>query len=318
MPQASRSSWQLINTLVPYAALWALMLFSLRVSFFLTLALAIPAGGFLVRIFIISHDCGHGSFFASPRLNTFWGVITGTMALTPYNAWRREHAQHHATAGNLDKRGAGDIWTLTVKEYLALPFWGRMKYRLYRNPLIMFGIGPIFLFSIGHRYGPGRTPAQRASIRETNLLLILAGLIAWMTIGLKAFFLIQIPILAIASSVGVWLFYVQHQFEDVYWERDKNWDFRALALEGSSYYRLPKILQWFSGNIGFHHVHHLSARIPNYLMEKCHKENELFSAVPEITLWKSLNSLKYRLWDEESRQLVGFDHLRILHTGCSS
>ena len=309
-PQLSRSSWQLINSLVPYVAIWALMVFSLKISYFLTLLLAIPSAGFLVRIFIISHDCGHGSFFKSVKMNTFWGAVTSTLTFTPYKAWRREHAQHHATSGNLDKRGDGDIWTLTVREYLALPLWRRLQYRLYRNPLVLFGIGPLYQFVVQHRFSPGKTPAQRQSVRITNIVLLMVILLAHVTIGLKAFILVQLPITVLASSVGAWMFYIQHQFEDVYWERQEAWDYLTQALEGSSYYRLPKVLQWFTGNIGFHHIHHLSARIPNYLLEKCHKENNLFSKVPEITLWKSLQSLKFRLWDEEHRQLVGFRHLR--------
>ena len=289
------------------------MYFSLRVSYLLTLLLALPAAGLMVRIFIISHDCGHRSFFKSKKLNDFWGAATGTLVLTPFKYWRHEHAQHHATSGNLDKRGVGDIWTLTTREYQALPKMARLKYRLYRNPLMLFGIGPIYLFLIGQRFSKSTaSEPQRLSVRHTNLVILAVLVLAHFTIGLKAFFAIHLPIMAIASSAGVWLFYVQHQFEGVYWERSEKWDYFTQAIEGSSFYRLPKLLQWFSGNIGFHHVHHLSARIPNYLLEKCHRDLSRMKSVPEITFWTSLRSLKFRLWDEESQRLITFGELKRL------
>jgi acyl-lipid omega-6 desaturase (Delta-12 desaturase) len=308
-PSAKRSAWQLINTLIPYIGLWYLMYLSLGVSYLLTLALAIPAAGFLVRIFIISHDCGHGAFFKSPAMNTLFGSITGLLCAAPYYYWKHDHALHHATAGNLDKRGRGDIWTMTVKEYLAASKGKRLAYRLYRNPVVMFGIGAFYVFVLQYRFPKG-TVRERMSIWRMNIALAVAVLALGFTIGFKAFFLIQFPIFFLAAVAGAWLFYVQHQFEEVYWARGEEWDFVAGALEGSSYYKLPKVLQWFTGNIGFHHIHHLSAKIPNYYLEKCHKAHELFQQAPQLTLWSSFKCLRYRLFDEENGRLLSFGDLR--------
>jgi omega-6 fatty acid desaturase (delta-12 desaturase) len=311
-----RSVWQIANTVIPYVILWYLMYRSLEISYWITLALAALTAGFLVRIFIILHDCGHAAFFTSQRANDLCGFIAGVLTLTPYRGWRREHAIHHATAGDLDRRGVGDIWTLTVKEYLELRPRRRLEYRLYRNPLVMFVIGPIFTFLIRHRFsGPTATPRERHSVYATNLAIL--GIVALMyaTIGLKAFVLVQLPIVMIASAVGVWLFYVQHQYEGVYWEHHENWDYVSVALQGSSFYKLPKILQWFTGNIGFHHIHHLSPRIPNYHLERCHAENPMFQEVKAVTLLASVKSLTFRLWDEQGRKLVGFSHLKDLQDG---
>jgi len=306
-PHTGRSLWQVSNSVLPYIFLWYGMYLSLSVSYWITFGLAIIAAGFLVRIFIIFHDCGHGAFFKSKRANTIMGNLAGVLTLTPYNFWRHDHAIHHATAGNLDRRGVGDIWTLTVKEYRALPRWRRIVYRLYRNPLVMFGVGPIFLFLIRYRLphfsANGR---EYRSILGTNLGIIGVFVGVGLLIGFKELFLIQIPITLISSSIGIWLFYVQHQFDGVYWERHENWDYLTTALEGSSFYRLPKVLQWFTGNIGFHHIHHLSSKIPNYFLEKCHEENPLFQQTRAVTFLSSLNSLSYKLWDEERHQLIGF------------
>jgi omega-6 fatty acid desaturase (delta-12 desaturase) len=307
------SIWQLANSLVPFLALLVLMYWSLRWSYLVTLLLAIPAAGFSVRLFIISHDCGHQSFFKSRRLNDFWGEVTALLVWTPYTYWKQEHARHHSTAGNLDRRGVGDIWTLTVSEYMAKPRIVRLLYRLYRNPIVLFGLGPIFLFTIGYRHWSawaGRT--ERLSILRTNLFLAMVLVLCHYTIGLKAFLMIELPVTLLGSTAGVWLFYVQHQFEDVYWEENGRWDFFAQAIEGSSCYRLPRVLQWFSGNIGFHHVHHLSPRIPNYRLERCHRENPVFHRARELTLWTSLKSLGFRLWDERSRKMVGFRAIRAM------
>lgn len=305
-PDIRRSIWQLINTLVPYLLLWVLMYFSLSISYWLVFALAILAGGFVVRLFIIFHDCGHWSFFKTAKANHWVGSVIGVLVFTPFFYWRQSHAVHHATAGNLDKRGVGDVWTMTVDEFLAAPRWKQLFYRVYRNPLIMFGIGPLLTFLILHRI-PSKKFKKREqySIHWTNLFIILlAALISW-AIGFKNYLLIQLPVIWVASTAGVWLFYVQHQFEGVYWERAQEWDFVRAGLEGSSFYQLPKVLQWFSGNIGFHHIHHLSPRIPNYRLEECHRENPYFQVKP-IRLWSSLKSLSYRLWDEKERQLVGY------------
>ena len=310
-PDWRRSMWQTLNSLIPYFILWGLMYQSLAVSYWLTIALAIPSAGFLTRIFIISHDCGHGAFFKSKKANSILGSICSVMIFTPYHRWRHEHAIHHASAGNLDGRGLGDIWTLTVKEFQEAPRWTKFYYRFYRNPVVMFTIGPLFIFLIKYRFTRSTSSTrERNSNNRTKFALLGIFILISLTIGIKAFILIQAPIFIFSSATGVWLFYVQHQFEGVYWERKENWDYVTVALEGSSFYKLPKILQWFSGNIGFHHIHHLSPRIPNYFLEKCHKENSIFHSVKQITLWSSLKSITYRLWDEENRKMVHFRYLR--------
>jgi len=308
-PDAKRSTWQVINTLVPYFILWALMLWSLNVSYWLTLLLAIPAAGFMVRAFIIFHDCGHGSFFKSRKANTVLGYITGIITFTPYHQWRHHHAIHHATAADLDRRGTGDVWTATVEEYLSFPRWKQFFYRFYRNPFVMFLINPVLLFGIGNRFAGKTKGLERASVYWTNFALLGILILAHFTIGLKAYFLVQLPIMWIGTAAGVWLFYVQHNFDGVYWERHDDWDFVKAGLEGSSFYKLPKVLQWFTGNIGFHHIHHLSPRIPNYKLERCHRENPIFQVRP-ITLLTSLKSLTYRLWDEKGRQLISYRRLK--------
>jgi omega-6 fatty acid desaturase (delta-12 desaturase) len=312
-PSTLRAVWQIVNTLVPYAVLWYLMYLSVTLSWWLLVPLAILAGAFLVRVFIIFHDCGHGSYFRSRRANDILGFITGMLTFTPYYHWRWEHAIHHASAGDLDKRGTGDVWTLTVQEYLEASRWKRFAYRLARNPIILFIIAPLFLFVIRQRFAsPQANRREHLSVWWMNgaILGMVVGLIA--IFGIKAYVIIQLIILAVAGGAGVWLFYVQHQFEGVYWERGDDWDYTAAALQGSSFYKLPRILQWFSGNIGFHHIHHLSARIPNYNLERCHKANPLFQQVKPITLFPSLKSLTFRLWDEQRRKLVGYRHLREL------
>ena len=306
-PSRLGSTWQLTNSLVPYFALWGLMVWSLGVSYWLTLALAVPAAGFLVRVFIIFHDCGHGSFFKSRRANTFWGVVTGVLTFTPYQQWRHDHAVHHATSGDLDRRGTGDIWTMTVEEYESSSRWRRLAYRFVRNPFVLFVIAPMYLFLIQYRIPTrGARPRERRSVWATNLgLLAFVGGMS-LLVGFKTFVLVQFPISIIGTIAGVWLFYVQHQFEGAYWSRGTQWDFVGAALQGSSFYKLPKVLQWFSGNIGFHHIHHLSPSIPNYNLEKCHDEEPAFQAVKAVTLWGSFRSLTFRLWDERQRRLVGY------------
>ena len=287
------------------------MYFSLSITYWLTFALAIPAAGFMVRIFIIFHDCGHGSFFISRRANNIFGFIAGLITFAPYYHWNHKHATHHASAGDLDRRGMGDVWTLTVKEYHGLPKRERLKYILFRNLLVMLLIGPVYLFLIYNRFVIGKATArERYYVYSTNLGILFLVIISSALIGIKAYLMIQLPIIIIAGIAGVWLFYVQHQFEGVYWARHENWNFQHAALEGSSFYKLPKLLQWFSGNIGFHHVHHLSSRIPNYNLELCHKEIPEFQNVKPLTLLASLKSIKYRLWDEENNKLVGFEYFR--------
>ncbi|MBI4915931.1 MAG: fatty acid desaturase [Acidobacteria bacterium] len=293
--------------MVPFLGLWYLAYRFLDVSYWLTLATGVLAAGFLVRIFIIFHDCGHGSFFRARWANDVVGYVTGILTLTPYHDWRHEHALHHATAGDLDRRGRGDVWTLTVREYREASRWKRFGYRLYRNPLVLFGVGPLFVFLFRQRVPrPGSGLRERLSVHLTNLALALILLLAAVTVGLKAVLLVHLPIMAVAGAAGVWLFYVQHQYENVYWERGGQRDYVAAALQGSSLYQLPRVLQWFTGNIGFHHIHHLSPRIPNYRLERCHKEQPVFQQVNRITLLSSLRSLGLRLYDEQARRLVSF------------
>ena len=310
-PDAFRSWWQVINTLVPYVILWILMVLSLNLSYWLTLLLAIPAAGFMVRTFILFHDCGHGSFFKSKRANDTLGIITGIMTFTPYYQWRHNHAVHHATVGDLDRRGVGDVMTLTVEEYQALPGWKKLGYRIMRNPLILFTVGAPLSFVIGQRFSSRDAgKKERYSVYWTNLALLVIIVLMSVTIGIRAYVLVQLPILVLGTVAGVWLFYVQHNFEGVYWARHDRWDFVAASFQGSSFYKLPRILQWFTGSIGYHHVHHISPRIPNYFLEKCHQDNPVFQAVKPLTLWSSRRSLFLRLWDEEGQVLVGFGALK--------
>jgi len=309
----TRALWQIINTLVPYAFLWYLMYRSVSVSLWLTLPLAALAGAFLVRVFIIFHDCGHGSFFKSRAANDFVGFLSGILTFTPYYHWRWEHALHHASSGDLDRRGTGDVWTLTVQEYLESSRWRKFSYRLARNPVVLFVIAPAFLFLVRQRFvNPGASKRERHSVHAMNAAIFGMAAALSLVFGWKAYLLIQLVILMVAGGAGVWLFYVQHQFEGVYWERGGDWDYTAAALQGSSFYKLPKVLQWFSGNIGFHHIHHLSPRIPNYNLERCHKADPLFQEVKPITLFASLKSFTFRLWDEKRKELVGYRHLRTL------
>jgi len=310
-PSLARAVWQITNTLVPYGALWYLMYLSLAWHWWITLPLAVLAGAFLVRIFIIFHDCGHGSYFKSPRANAITGFITGVLTLTPFHHWKWEHAIHHASSGNLDKRGTGDIWTMTVEEYLASSRAKRFSYRLSRNPVILFLVAPLYLFVVHQRFPKAKANVrERRSVYWMNLAILAMAVGMSCIFGWKTYLILQLTVTLVAGAMGVWMFYVQHQFEDVYWERGEEWDYCSAALEGSSYYKLPKILQWFSGNIGFHHIHHLSARIPNYHLEKCHRSHPLFHSVKPITLLGSLKCAAYRLWDEENKQLVGYRYLR--------
>ncbi len=312
-PKRIRSIWQLINTMVPYAFLWYVMYYSLSVSYWLTLLIAVLAGGLLVRVFIIFHDCGHGSFFKSTKVNHFWGFITGVLTFTPFDTWRHEHARHHAAAGNLDKRGFGDVWTMTVKEYLKAPRLKRFCYRFVRNPFCLLFIIPSFLFLIIHRIPkPSHGPRGSWETHLTNLAILEMAIFLSLLIGWKEYLLIQLPVVIVAGTAGVWLFYVQHQFEGVYWERHGQWDYVTEALKGSSFYKLPKVLDWFTGSIGFHHIHHLCPRIPNYYLAKCYRENKIFQKIKPITILSSLKSLTFRLWDEQNQRLVGFGYLRKL------
>jgi acyl-lipid omega-6 desaturase (Delta-12 desaturase) len=309
---AWRAQWQVLNSFVPYGLLWFAMHRALAVSYWLMLPIAILAAGFLVRIFIIFHDCGHASFFESKQANNLTGVIAGLLILTPYRHWRWQHAMHHGTAGDLDRRGSGDIWTLTVQEYLQSTRWRRLAYRLARNPIVLFTIAPLYVFIVHHRFAvSGAIRRDRQSVHRTNCALLGIMLVMGAAIGLKAFLLIQLTVLAFAGAAGLWLFYVQHQFEGAYWARGGQWNYTAAALQGSSFYKLPRILQWFTGNIGFHHIHHLSPRIPNYYLQRCHDTDPFFRTIRPVTLLASLKLLRFRLWDEKRNAFVGFRNLSV-------
>jgi len=308
---ARKASWQLVNSLGSYALVWVLYHYSLSISGWLAAPLAVLGAGLLVRIFIIFHDCGHGSFFASRVANDFWGRICGVLTVTPYHQWRHEHAIHHGTAGDLGKRGTGDVWTMTVREYLAASRCQRLAYRLARNPFVLLVASPVVLFLILQRFPNSKDGVrERHSVWWTNVAILLTGATVSLAIGLWAYLLFQLAILMVAGSAGVWLFYVQHQFDEAYWERGEKWDYRLVALKGSSYFKLPRILQWFSGNIGFHHIHHLGPWIPNYNLEQCHCTEPMFRDIKPLTLADGLRTLNLRLWDESSRRLVGFHSLK--------
>lgn len=305
------SIWQIINTLVPFISLWYLAYLSLSVSYWLALVPIVIAAGFLVRMFIIFHDCTHHSFFKNRRVNRIVGTIMGVFTLFPFDQWGHEHSVHHATSGNLDKRGTGDIWTLTVDEYLAAPLKLRLAYRFYRNPFVMFGLGPIFVFLLKNRFNrKGARQKERNNTYLTNILIAaLVALLCW-AIGWQSFLLVQGSIFMISGAAGIWLFYVQHTFEDSYFEEDKEWEYVKAAVEGSSFYKLPKVMQWLTGNIGFHHVHHLSPRVPNYKLEEAHNNTDPLKNVPTITLATSLKSLRFRLWDENQKNFVSFKDVK--------
>ncbi|ACX63537.1 fatty acid desaturase [Paenibacillus sp. Y412MC10] len=302
---------QLFNTLVPLILLWYAAYLSLSVSYWLTIPIAVVASGFVVRTFIIFHDCCHGSFFKSRKANKILGTITGVLTLCPYEQWKNTHAIHHATSSNLDKRGIGDMWVLTVEEYRAASFWQRLYYRVYRNPIVMFGLGPIAIFLISYRFNrKGARRKEKISNYTTNILIVaLYALLCW-AIGWQAFLLVQAPIFMVSGMLGIWLFYVQHQFEETYYEHDEEWSYINAAVEGSSYYKLPKVLQWITGNIGFHHVHHLSPKVPNYNLEKAHEAAPPLQKATTITLKTSLKSIRFRLWDEEKKVFVTFKEAR--------
>ncbi|MHB1319905.1 MAG: fatty acid desaturase [Anaerolineae bacterium] len=304
---------QIVTSIGPYLVLWALMIAAMRTGlpYIVTLSLAVVAAGFVIRTFIIFHDCCHGSFFASKRANQVVGTITGILTYTPYEPWRLAHAKHHVTAGNLDRRGFGDVWTMTVAEYQAAPWWKRFVYRGFRHPLVMFGLGPLFAFVLSQRFArKGADRREHVSTVGTNLGLLAILAIAWATIGLRTYLLIQAPVILIAAMFGIWLFYVQHQFQGVYWAREDSWDRVRAAIEGSSFYKLPKVLQWFSGNIGLHHIHHLRATIPNYNLQAAYDAIPALQMVKPLTLVGSLKCLGLALYDEAQGELVRFGALR--------
>lgn len=305
------SIFQMINTFVPFFLLWFLAYQSLEISYVLTFLLCVVAAGFLVRIFIIFHDCCHYSFFKNRKANDIVGTITGVMTLFPYRQWQHDHSVHHATSSNLDKRGTGDIWMLTVDEYLEASTLTKIKYRLYRNPFVMFVLGPIYKFMIQNRFNrKGARKKERINTYLTNVLILALIVGLSYLLGWQSFLFIQGTIFMVSGAAGIWLFYVQHTFEDSYFEENEHWEYVRAAVEGSSFYKLPKPLQWVTGNIGYHHVHHLSPRIPNYKLEEAHESTPPLQNVPTVTLKTSIESLKFHLWDEEKKNFVGFRELK--------
>jgi len=308
-PSRVRSVTELTITVVPLVLLWILMWATLDLGYWFCLLLAVPAAGLLVRLFMIQHDCGHGAFFRHRLANDWVGRVIGVLTLTPYDLWRRTHAIHHASSGNLDRRGIGDIDTLTVREYLALSRWGQFRYRLYRHPIVMFGVGPAYLFILQHRWPFGLTRAgwqPWASTMATNAAIAgVIGIVIWF-VGIGAFLMVHLPIMLLAASVGVWLFYVQHQFEDTFWAAEPAWNVHTAAFHGSSHYALPGILRWFTANIGVHHVHHLSSRIPYYRLPEVLRAHPELAGVSRLTLIQSLRCVRLVLWDEGRRRLISF------------
>jgi omega-6 fatty acid desaturase (delta-12 desaturase) len=310
-PRPLRSLADVITSVVPYLAFSALIYAAIGVSPLLALALALPAAAFLLRTYIVFHDCAHGSFLSSRRANALLGTGLGLLVFSPFVRWRHDHAVHHATAGDLDRRGVGDLPTLTVAEYRARCWRGRVGYRLLRNPLVMFGIGPVFAMVVGPRIvARNARPRMRRSVIGTDLALAtIVAAICWL-IGWGDFLLVWAPAALLAGAAGIWLFYVQHQFEHTYWQRSGGWSYTDAALRGSSYLKLPKPLQFITGNIGLHHVHHMSARIPNYNLQRAHDENRIFHEVPTLSLWDGLRAVRLKLWDERSGRLVTFAQAR--------
>ena len=313
-PSMSRSLFELVITIVPFVALWALAVWTSSISYFLTIPVCVIAGFFLVRLFLIQHDCSHGAFFKSRAANDWVGRVIGVFTVTPYDLWKKAHLTHHASHGNLDKRGIGDIMTLTVEEYEARTKWGKWRYRFYRNPFVLFGIGPIFVFLLHQRLPIGFMKAGLkywVSTMGTNLamaVIIIAGIY---TLGWMPFLVTYLCITCIAAAIGVWLFYVQHQFEDVMWDTDENWQVHDAALYGSTHYDLPPVLRWLTANIGIHHVHHLYARIPYYNLNKILKAHPKLGEIRRLTLWESFKTVRLKLWDAKERKLVTYREAKL-------
>jgi acyl-lipid omega-6 desaturase (Delta-12 desaturase) len=311
VPCTRRGLLAVATSALPYVALCAVMYMTLGVSPALTGVLAIAAAGFLLRVFVMFHDCAHGSLLPSRRANAVLGTVLGLLVLSPFRRWRHDHAVHHATSGDLDRRGVGDIVTLTVAEYRARRWRGRAAYRLIRNPLVMFGLGPVFAMIVGPRIvARGARPRMRNSVLGNDVALAVAVGGLCLLIGWRAFLIVWAPAALVAGSVGIWLFYVQHQFEDAYWQSGDVWSYADAALRGSSYLKLPRVLQFFTGNIGLHHVHHLNARIPNYNLRRAHAASPMFASVPTLSLWSGLRSVRFKLWDEQAGRLVTFAQAR--------
>lgn len=314
-PHLGRSLFEIAVTITLFALCWLVMWLLLDVSYLLSALFFLPAAGLLVRLFLIQHDCGHGAFFRSREANDWTGRVLGIITLTPYDFWKRTHAIHHASSGNLDRRGLGDIDTLTVREYEALSPLRKFLYRLYRNPLVLFGVGPTYHFFLQHRLPVGlmrRGLGPWASTMSTNVgIVVVMGLGMWL-FGVKDFLIIQVPVTILATTIGVWLFFVQHQFDTTHWDHETDWNRHDAALYGSSFYDLPPIVTWFTANIGIHHVHHLSSAIPFYRLGKVLREHPELKSIGRITFVESLKCIPLALWDEETRRLISFREFRQL------
>ena len=314
-PSLRRSLLDIATSVVPYFVLQVAMFLLLDVSYWLVLALALPTAGFLLRSFILFHDCTHGSFLPSRTANKWFGMFCGLLVLQPYENWRADHWAHHGSAGDLDRRGQGDVPTLTLTEYRSKSWRGRLGYYLFRHPLVMFGIGPIYSLMIMPRFWGGQAgPAQRRSVIYTDIAVVAVLGAMCLLLGWQAVLMVMLPVWVGAGTAGVWLFYVQHQFEDVYWENTDSWTYADAALRGSSYLKLPKVLQFFTGNIGLHHVHHLNARIPNYNLQSAHDENPIFHDVPVLTFWDGIRSTRLKVIDESSGRLLTWREARAVKT----
>jgi omega-6 fatty acid desaturase (delta-12 desaturase) len=313
-PSAGRVALQLLETLPAYLAVLALMHFTMswHLPYALTFLLAVPGGALMIRLFIFFHDCGHGSYVASPVGRQILGNILGVITFTAFSDWRRSHGIHHSSSGNLDRRGVGDVWTMTMEEYAASSPARRLWYRIFRNPFVMFGLGPFFSFLIVHRWPTrGSNRNQYLSVMMTNAVLAAIIVAVSLTYGIKEYLLIQLPILLVGGAGGVWLFYIQHQFDPSYWARTEEWESMAAAMQGSSYYKLPRVLQWISGNIGFHHIHHLRPRIPNYNLQRCLNETPQLQLPDPLRLWPSLLSVRLKVWDEKQKLLLTLREMKL-------
>ena len=312
-PTIRQSVWQITNTLVPYLLLWYLMIWAIQdgYPYWSILLVTIPAGLFMVRLFILFHDCAHQSFFSSKRANRIFGYISGILTFAAYEKWRAAHWRHHATVADLERRGTGDFWTMTKQEYLEAPKWKRLVYRFARNPFVVFVLGPIFIFMLSQRFPIGtKNKKERYSVLFSNLGVLVIVLAVGFSFGFQTYLMIQLPIVLFGGMLGLWLFYIQHNFKGVYWSRHEDWDRIKAALEGSSYYKLPKVLQWFTGNIGLHHIHHIRPLIPNYNLEKCFYSEPELQKIKPVTIGQSLKSLRLHLWDEDRQELVPFRAVR--------